>query len=247
MHVPNEHCIIISKRNYNFLDLSPLIEQSFLKLTIPTSKLLFCYLITYPTDNCRLGFNNTFEDALQVSRSSRQRAFQELQNVGYLQQINDIDFLFTPNPEFLKIKSNIILAEPNQSKGILKIKRLLQENNISFEEEIIFQDARFKDTGFFARFDLEVSLNDKQYLIEYDGEQHFKKCPVWDKDSESLDKRHSHDLFKNSFCFNHNIPLIRIPFDKKDISIKDLKLDTSSYVLTTDNEKEYYQKRMERY
>ena len=48
---------------------------------------------------------------------------------------------------------------------------------------------------------------------------------------------------KNNYCFTHNLPLIRIPYTIKDtIQYKDLDIDTTTYLLTSENETEYYTK-----
>ena len=52
------------------------------------------------------------------------------------------------------------------SKGEYKIKQILQNNNISFEEQKTFDDLK-SEKGFLLKFDFFVN---KQYLIEFDGE-----------------------------------------------------------------------------
>ena len=41
------------------------------------------------------------------------------------------------------------------------------------------------------------------------------------------------------FCFEHNIPLIRIPYNA-EYDLNDLKLETTRFLLTPENEQEYY-------
>ena len=55
----------------------------------------------------------------------------------------------------------------------------------------------------------------------------------------SQETTHYHDLQKNKYCFEHNIPIIRIPYNE-DYDIKDLKLETTRFLLTPKNEREYY-------
>ena len=50
---------------------------------------------------------------------------------------------------------------------------------------------------------------------------------------------HAHDLIKNQYCFTHNIPIIRIPYNA-EYFVSDLILETTRFLLTPDNEKEYY-------
>ena len=47
---------------------------------------------------------------------------------------------------------------------------------------------------------------------------------------------------KNKYCFEHNIPLIRIPYNA-EYTFEDLKLETTRFLLTPENEQEYYNKR----
>lgn len=60
---------------------------------------------------------------------------------------------------------------------------------------------------------------------------------------DDLENRHKKDLIKNQYCFKNNIPLIRIPYDK-DYTIEDLKLATTKFLLTPENEKFYYETRL---
>ena len=80
-------------------------------------------------------------------------------------------------------------------------------------------------------------MNNK-YIIEYDGEQHFKPIDVWGGE-EALSNTRERDLIKNKYCFDNNIPLIRIPYDA-EYTIDDLKLETTKFLLTPENEQEYY-------
>ena len=112
-----------------------------------------------------------------------------------------------------------------RSKGENIIASLLRANNITFsQEKILFEKYRF---------DFYV---DNLYVVEFDGIQHFKQ-----RDGrESLNKIHERDLEKNNFCFKNSIPLIRIPYYHDDICINDLRLSTSNFILTEENENEYY-------
>lgn len=45
-------------------------------------------------------------------------------------------------------------------------------------------------------------------------------------------KVQEHDIFKNNWCKENNIPIIRIPYTHlKDLCIEDLLLETSNFVL----------------
>ena len=88
--------------------------------------------------------------------------------------------------------------------------------------------------NFIGTFDFFV---DDSYIIEFDGGQHFKKGLFNDDDLTYI---RTHDKQKNTYCFDNNIPLIRIPYTVADIKIEDLLLETSTYILTREKEEEYY-------
>ena len=116
-----------------------------------------------------------------------------------------------------------------RSRGEVKIYEILTENNIPFTTEQTFTSCCFADTGALARFDFFVN---NKYLIEYDGEQHFiSRNSGWNTE-EGLKKIQERDNFKNQWCKENNIPLIRIPYTHLNLlTIEDLKLETSHYII----------------
>lgn len=106
-----------------------------------------------------------------------------------------------------------------RSHGELKIAQLLSENNIPFEQEVVM----FKYTnGANAKFDFYVN---NQYLIEYDGETHYKYNLRGWHNEEQLKAQQERDMIKTQWCKEHNIPLIRIPYTKYEtLCIEDLLL-----------------------
>ena len=112
-----------------------------------------------------------------------------------------------------------------KSWGEQKIINILKENNISFEREKIFSNCFYTIPNSKCRFDFYVN---NEYLIEYDGKQHFIKDSGYGKDLENIQAR---DNFKNQWCKDNNIPLIRIPYTHYDnLCIEDLLLETSKFV-----------------
>ena len=122
------------------------------------------------------------------------------------------------------------------------ISNLLKDNNISFEMQKTFDDCRFSTNNRKALFDFWIN---NQYIIEYDGVQHFKyrtdTLNSWNT-KENFEVTRKNDLLKNKYCFDHNIPLIRIPYDQ-EYNLSDLKLETTRFLLTKENEEEYYQRK----
>lgn len=116
-----------------------------------------------------------------------------------------------------------------ESKGSRKIKNILEQNNIPFIQEKRFSDLHFKDTGHQARFDFYVN---NKYIVEYDGRQHFiQGNGVYDNE-EKFARTQEHDNIKNQYCFDHSIPIIRIPYTELDnITLEMLQPETSQYLL----------------
>lgn len=108
------------------------------------------------------------------------------------------------------------------SKGENLIYNLLTKANIPFETQKSFESCRFPDTNYLAKFDFYVN---NKYLIEYDGEQHFyyKTNPYTWNTKENYLKVKEHDKFKDQWCKNNNIPLIRISYlQLENLTIEDL-------------------------
>ena len=123
-----------------------------------------------------------------------------------------------------------------------KIAQMFNNLNIKY-----IQQQRFKDLSSTGRpcdqlpFDFGIYNNNTLiYVLEYDGIQHFNQKHARSK--EDFEKICSNDLMKNKYCFENNIPLIRIPYNAS-YDLNDLKLETTRFLLTPENEKEYYDSR----
>lgn len=117
-----------------------------------------------------------------------------------------------------------------QEENIIK---LLTTNNLQFKYQYTFNEMLSK------KFDFYVN---NCYIIEFDGSQHFYYTNRgWDTE-EHYKRTHQSDLEKNKYCFDHGIPIIRIPYDT-EYNLLDLKLESTRFLLTPENEQEYYNKR----
>ena len=130
------------------------------------------------------------------------------------------------------------------SKNESIIAQMLNTLGFKFIEQYRFSDltstGRNCDCLLFDFAIFSKQTNELLYLIEYDGEQHFSLAHAWTE--EGFLKTRANDLLKNKYCFNHGIPLIRIPYDYK-YGLDDLKLQTTACLLTKDNEQKYYEAR----
>lgn len=97
-----------------------------------------------------------------------------------------------------------------KSIGEEKIAKILSENNISFERQKSFNSciSNYNNTKYYFDF----YLPNENILIEYDGQQHFFPSSYGWNNSENFKKIQQRDNYKNQWCKNHNIPLIRVPY-----------------------------------
>lgn len=117
----------------------------------------------------------------------------------------------------------------SKSKGETKIVQMLSSNNINFQTQKTFSNCLISNGNKYSRAKFDFCVND-QYLIEYDGQQHFKCTGQgWDTEEE-FEKRKIRDAYKNQWCKDNHIPLIRIPYTHyDDLCIEDLMLETTKF------------------
>lgn len=94
--------------------------------------------------------------------------------------------------------------KPHYSKGEYLIQSFLEDEQINFIKEYIFQDCRDKRP---LRFDFY--LPDYNICVEFDGEQHFKTTKY---SRDTLTTRQRHDRIKDEYCQTNHITLIRFNY-----------------------------------
>lgn len=139
-----------------------------------------------------------------------------------------------------EVKAKNLLRYKVSSCGCLKkslgeyiIENILKENNINFVAQYHNDTCKFLDTNYYAYFDFFV---DNKYIIEFDGEQHFNPQCFNNlsqlKAKNNFKKTQEHDEYKNQWCKQNNIPLIRIPYTHlKKLCLEDLLLETSDFIV----------------
>jgi hypothetical protein len=123
----------------------------------------------------------------------------------------------------MKSGNTISCGCKKRSVGEMIIDKLLTTNEIAFKPEYIFTDLISVRDGY-LRFDFAVlDVYDRPIrLIEFDGLQHYKSIDYFGGD-ESFQILKENDELKNQYALSHNIPLVRIPYSKRDtICIADL-------------------------
>lgn len=119
------------------------------------------------------------------------------------------------------------------SNGEKKIIELLEANEIPFIHDKPYNGFKYSKSKGTARFDFRIVQNSNcDYIIEFDGEQHFKDVSFGPGKSQGLQYWKVRDEEKNNFCNSNNIPLIRIPYNKlPSLEINDLLPDKTEYLV----------------
>ena len=87
----------------------------------------------------------------------------------------------------------------------------LKALNISYKKEWMYDDL-LSSKGYPLRFDFKINYENKYFLLEYQGIQHYKEC----KDNFGLQQRKVTDIQKKEYCKRNNIELREITY-KEDI------------------------------
>ena len=97
------------------------------------------------------------------------------------------------------------------SIGEMNIKKILEDNNIEYKEQITFDDLKNIKP---LRYDFGIYENGKLVrLIEFDGIQHFEEQDYF---THNLTSIKNNDIIKNKYSKDINIPLVRIPYWERD-------------------------------
>lgn len=132
----------------------------------------------------------------------------------------------------IKVQGTALISGHTQSCGHIKskgeycINTILSQNKIFYKTQEKFENCKLTlEMPFdFAIYDNNSNL---LYLIEYDGDIHFKYKETGWNTKEAFIKRVERDQIKNKYCLDNNIPLYRIPYydlDKVE-SLKDILQD----------------------
>lgn len=96
-----------------------------------------------------------------------------------------------------------------ESKGATKIKNYLQNKNIQFCREFIFDDCKNIKP---LPFDFIIYINNRPAIVEFNGEQHFKES--WYNELSEIQRK---DKIKRDYCKAKNIPLLDISYLEEKI------------------------------
>ena len=92
------------------------------------------------------------------------------------------------------------------SKGELECHRILKELNIDFQPQFTFDEHPKKG------YDLHFRYNEYDYLLEFDGIQHFNYVKIFHHDGKDLKKQQDTDCFYSHLALSKGYRLIRIDY-----------------------------------
>ena len=104
----------------------------------------------------------------------------------------------------------------NESKGEKRVEEVLENLDIVFTRQKTYKDCKYKKV---LPFDFYVEYKETfkdlnfvtEFLIEYDGIQHFKSVKRFGGDAQ-FEECKLKDAIRNKYCKENNIPLLRIPY-----------------------------------
>jgi hypothetical protein len=113
-----------------------------------------------------------------------------------------------------------------QSAGEEYVQSVLAKEQIDFISQYTFDDCK---CIYVLRFDFAIMRSGKLIgLIEYDGKQHFEPIDFFGGE-DGFRRTQERDEIKNTYCKDHDIPLLRIPYT---LTPNEIKIKIYEYYLS---------------
>ena len=115
------------------------------------------------------------------------------------------------------------------SKGEQITRDFLRKHNLAFKEQKTFNDLYYKSKEFPLRFDFQIWFKDKWFLLEIQGQQHYKPSSFGghlteEEIQQNFEEGQERDRMKKEYCTNHNIILKCVDWNgNKNKLIEDLQ------------------------
>jgi hypothetical protein len=118
----------------------------------------------------------------------------------------------------------IVAKNPNKfivSKGELFIKNWLQNNNISFKYQYSIISKKIARNSGLIICDFLVKYNNKYYIIEYNGQQHYKYIKFFYKEYKDFENQQRRDKLLTEICDLNGIELVVISYKENKKKIEE--------------------------
>lgn len=115
------------------------------------------------------------------------------------------------------------------SKGEIITRDFLRKHNLAFKEQKTFNDLYYKNKEFPLRFDFQIFFKDKWFLLEIQGQQHYKPSSFGghlteEEIQQNFKEGQERDEIKKDYCSKHNIILKCVDWNgNKNKLINDLQ------------------------
>ena len=98
------------------------------------------------------------------------------------------------------------------SRGEQITRDFLRKHNLAFKEQKTFNDLYYKNPNFLLRFDFQIFFKDSWFLLELQGQQHYKPTNFGGHLTEqeiqqNFEEGQERDRMKKEYCSKHNIIL----------------------------------------
>lgn len=115
------------------------------------------------------------------------------------------------------------------SRGEIKIHEILENNNLPFKEEYVFEGLA-SENGRPLRFDFVVFDDDGNvdFIIEYQGRQHYEPSAKFGGKKGFYQQQHN-DKKKRRFCLLNEYKLIEIPYYEENLISYDYIMHKAGY------------------
>jgi very-short-patch-repair endonuclease len=168
-----------------------------------------CYKCGY--DKNSKYFSSTTNEFIEKSKLIHGDKY-DYSKTNYVNAKNKITIVCRIHGEFTQTPTNHLSGKGcklcSESKGELIIKKYLDVNNVKYIREKTFDECKNKFKLFF-----DFYLPEKNILVEYDGEQHYKSIDFFGGRS-AFEKLKTNDNIKNNFARANGIQLLRIKFNE---------------------------------
>lgn len=128
------------------------------------------------------------------------------------------------------VARSILISGQSRSCGCLNeykmesfVKSFLDINGLNYESQVIFDDL-FGSGNQHLSYDFKVIFGDRIYLIECQGEQHYKPVEFFGG-VERFKRQQKHDVIKRDYAKNNDLILIEIDYKMSERTITNLLSD----------------------
>ncbi len=172
-------------------------------------------------NNLRNSGKNSFEEF--IKKLGNYRVIGEYKNQSTRVSVEDIDTgeAYDVIPSVVRRTYSV---KRSSSHGEDVVRKALQDLEIPFQEQKVFMVDEIPDMGKVREkqivVDFFVVYNGVTYIIEYNGEQHYREVPRFSKKGNSSGTYISQvkrDTILNSYCAQKGYSYLEIPYIVKDL------------------------------